>query len=204
MQDTNLEITATELKLMQDTTFFEKKWSILQKIESLLSGLQDGLAEKKNYYGAFLPEKVLQTPGKISRGENYLGYPYLVLDFPRIFEKEHVFAYRSMFWWGNNFGFSLHIGGRYFEDAFEKFLVNYASLQLPGIYLCVNEDPWEYHYKKDNYELLSDFADRSMIEHKILPLQFIKLSLRTDIADWAIVKKDGLRAFDLFTSALYL
>lgn len=203
MQDTNLLITTSELQLMQDTSFFDMKRRIMQKTETLLTDLQAGLEDKKNYYNVLLPEKVLNIPAKISRGENYLGFPYLVLDFPRVFEKEHVFAFRTMFWWGNHFSFTLHVGGKYFEEVKDNFLLNYSSLKLPGVYLCINDDPWEYHYQNDNYKLLSDIEDAAFIENTISSQQFIKLSQRTELSSWTQLKKDGLSAFELFTHALY-
>ena len=50
-----------------------------------------------------LPVEFFDVSPKISRGEQYLGLPYVMLDYPRIFSKENVFAIRTFFWWGNYF-----------------------------------------------------------------------------------------------------
>ncbi|HQW24051.1 MAG TPA: hypothetical protein PLI47_12175, partial [Bacteroidia bacterium] len=34
------------------------------------------------------------SSGKIFRGENYRGFPYVLLDCPRLFNRESVFAFR--------------------------------------------------------------------------------------------------------------
>jgi len=50
---------------------------------------------------------------KISRGENYLGLPYLVLDYPRLFRPDAVLAIRTFFWWGHFFSSTLQLSGGY-------------------------------------------------------------------------------------------
>ena len=44
-----------------------------------------------------IPETELKN-GRVFKGEYYRDLPFVTLDFPRIFEKENVFAYRTMFW----------------------------------------------------------------------------------------------------------
>ena len=66
--------------------------------------------------GFNLPEEVLIQSPKISRGENYNGLPYVMLDYPRCFGKEDVFAMRTMFWWGNFFSITWHLKGKYSKE----------------------------------------------------------------------------------------
>ena len=58
-----------------------------------------------------LPEAVIQSSPKITRGENYQLLPYVILDYPRCFQKEQVFAIRTMFWWGKGISITLHVSG---------------------------------------------------------------------------------------------
>ena len=52
---------------------------------------------------------------KISKGENYRGLPYVMLDYPRLFGREEVLAIRTFFWWGHGFSVTLHLKGGYRE-----------------------------------------------------------------------------------------
>src|SRR6187402_1143085 len=63
--------------------------------------------------GSPFPEEIFRTDPKISRGENYKGLPYVILDYPRLFGREDVFAVRTMFWWGHSFHVTLHLKGKY-------------------------------------------------------------------------------------------
>ena len=57
------------------------------------------------------PSNAFLKAGKISKGDSYLDLPYFVLDYPRLFSKEDVFAYRVMVRWGHEISFTFHLGG---------------------------------------------------------------------------------------------
>lgn len=201
MQDTNLSLTSEELQLMQDRTLFDIKQRITGKIAAGLGKLQDALVHDSDAIISLTGENVFKLHGKISRGENYLGYPYLVLDCPRIFEKENVFAFRSMFWWGNHFSYTLHIAGKYFYQVKESFVKNYPSFLTKGIYVCVNDNPWVYHFEKENYLLLENI-DQPLLQ-KIINQDFLKLSIKTELSHWDSISQDGADAFRMFCTILY-
>lgn len=157
--------------MMEDTDFLISKVNIISEIEDLLAKTKNRLKEviaKENE--SFLSESNF-LKGKISKGENYRSLPFVILDFPGVFESNNIFAYRTMFWWGNNFSCTLHLQGEYLELHRTKLLSNFDMLLNQNIYICVADTPWEYHYGKDNYIQLS-------IHHKelIAKTSFIKLS----------------------------
>ena len=88
-----------------------------------------------------------EKSGKISKGENYLGLPYAILDYPAIFKKENVFAIRTMFWWGNFFSITLHISGRkrMREINISKLVEN---LREKNFLFCINKKEWEHNFDK--------------------------------------------------------
>lgn len=203
MQDTNFEITSDELKAMQDTSFYKIKWQVTDKISTLFTGLQSEIEANINNINNLMPQHVFSRPGKISKGENYLGFPYLVMDFPRIFEKDNVFAFRTMFWWGHHFSYTLHVGGTYYENTKMNFINRFDLLRHPDIYICVHTDPWAYHYLETNFKPATSFNPHTFIDSRPSSQNFIKLSFRTDFHAWGSVKKDGLSAFQLFCNVLY-
>src|SRR5205085_6167099 len=135
------------------------KHNATQKILELFGDLERTLKAEDLLHELHF-DNLEKTTGKIFRGENYRKLPYVVLDYPKLFSADNVLAFRTMFWWGNEFSFTLHLQGRAldkFRAAIEK---NIHTLQHKQFYFCVNDSPWQYSFTADNYlpldELLSD------------------------------------------------
>jgi hypothetical protein len=157
-----------ELSLLQDAEVLLLKRQALEKVEATLSSLIPFYQQEAAGLFTRYPELATQPP-KLSRGENYRGLPYRVLDFPRYAAGEDLFLFRSMFWWGHFFSFTLHVQGRYWE----KMKGALAQAGFPaGVFVCIDDTPWEYHYGPDNY-LPLDEAERDTV----LAKPFLKLSL---------------------------
>ena len=125
---------------------------------------------------------------KISRGENYRGLPYLVLDYPAVFSAEDTFAFRTMFWWGNFFSCTLHLQGKPLDLYRDLVIDNIGHLVNYDIFLCINQSPWEYHYEVDNYKLLS-VDDLDFIKES----QFLKLNKKFDLGSWKSLPSEANR-----------
>lgn len=140
---------------------------------------QDILSE--NIYR--LPPEVLVPPPKISKGENYQGLPYLILDHPRYFEKQNIFAVRTMFWWGNFFSVTLHVSGIYKKMLAKKFNQSGSLLFESGFYYCVNNEEWEHHFESTNYMLLKE-SGREVMGKQIEKSSFFKLAQKFPLQQW--------------------
>jgi hypothetical protein len=189
-----MNFTTTELHTIQNTKFFSIKASVTKKIEHLFADVRDAIKSEIKSNNIIFPPEVDSDNGKIFRGENYLGLPYLVLDYPKHFSKDSVFAFRTMFWWGNFFSFTLHLQGRALEEwRRNKALLAYpnpppkgglsdlilspceADMRGSDVYICVNNSPWQYHYKKDNYLPINKLS-KLEINKSLMEDKFIKLS----------------------------
>ncbi|RYG23967.1 MAG: hypothetical protein EOO01_43830, partial [Chitinophagaceae bacterium] len=110
MNFTKLQLSAEELAMVGDSHWLLTKNSIMQKAYLLFgeaaASLQSALAGESGQGAEFF----LPSP-KIAKGENYKGLPYVMLDYPRHFGKEDIFAFRTMFWWGNFLSFTWHLKG---------------------------------------------------------------------------------------------
>lgn len=130
---------------------------------------------------AFIRE--LSPSPKISKGENYLGLPYVILDYPRVSNREGLFFIRSMFWWGNFYSSTLQVSGS-FKEKYRKLLINsYESLHNKNYYVGINADPWIHHFEEDNYKrinLLSPEAFAFILEER----EQIKIAAFWPLTEW--------------------
>ncbi|MEO5984038.1 MAG: hypothetical protein ABIP80_00955 [Ferruginibacter sp.] len=125
--------------------------------------------------GEYIPTE----PPKIYKGENYLGLPYVTLDYPRWFNKADVFALRTMFWWGNFFSVTLHLTGKYKQSFESNIISNYKKAPL-GYFVCIHPNQWHHHFKKDNYVLLTEMSEEQ-INKVIREKNFLKIAVKFDI-----------------------
>lgn len=171
----SIRLQEQELRYLQDTDFLTAKLRIQKSMRTLLEKTQQNIRLQQDVLK--LPQGVWEVAPKISRGENYEGLPYLVLDYPRIFKQENIFAYRTMLWWGHGFSCTLHLGGAYWHELQPKILGKLHSLDTKEWWVCINDTPWEYHYRPDNYRLLENYLQEDS-PRELSKKSFFKISRR--------------------------
>jgi hypothetical protein len=183
MSQTKISLSPEELRLAANASVILTKNAIMEKTKQLLNRIQD----KQESYLTSLPEfefPVIQHSNpKISKGENYLGLPYLVLDYPRIFEKNATAAIRTMFWWGNFFSVTLHLSGKYKMGTENELLNAYEILRKRGYYCCVNDTEWAHHFEPDNYQPLKKLGYNDF-EKIVQEKPFAKIAYKFPLEDW--------------------
>ncbi|TDW99319.1 hypothetical protein EDB95_0328 [Dinghuibacter silviterrae] len=109
---------------------------------------------------------------KLSRGENYRGLPYLILDYPAVFDRVDVFAVRTLFWWGHYFSLTLHLKGHYKDRYLPKVLLGLASAGGTGWQVAVSEDEWVHAVEPGAYAAWNgDVTERSFFKMAwVIPL----------------------------------
>src|SRR5215467_3803243 len=113
--DSKIQLSTFEMDLLNNSEWILTKNLVIKKAQRLLEEVQETNLRHVKEGSINFPKEVIGISPKISKGENYSGLPWLMLDFPRFFEKEKVFAIRTMFWWGNFFSTTLHLSGQYKE-----------------------------------------------------------------------------------------
>ncbi|MDR6570190.1 hypothetical protein SAMN05660461_6351 [Chitinophaga ginsengisegetis] len=190
----SFELTPEEAAVVESTHFILLKNSAIEKIMVLMGKLQEALAAyDRNSNFPFKPEWLLQG-GKISKGEQYKGLPWVMLDYPRYFSKTEVFAFRTMFWWGHYFSATLHLAGnvkRYYSAVLES---SYTKLAEAGFQVYVQEDPWEHDFENGNYCFINTL---SLDEWKTLISRndFIKVAKPFVIGHWGKIITDVVEAY---------
>lgn len=179
----NLEFTHNEFCTINDADFLRNKNSALVKVEHALGQLYDEML-------FFEVNSKLPNTGKISRGENYLGLPYRVLDYPRLFDKNNICAVRTMFYWANFFSCTLIAGGQYLIKDIDTINQIAEQLCLP-LYFCIHTNAWHHHFNSDNYILWSETT--SAFFNKQIQNGFIKIAVKAPLSNFEIVAADAVK-----------
>jgi hypothetical protein len=180
MEATKLLLSAEELNLVCDTHWLLTKNNIIEKAKGLFGGLAALVQEEIESKRERLPESIHLFSPKVFKGEYYQGLPYVMLDYPRIFSKENVFAMRTMFWWGNFFSITLQLKGYYQDMYAQKLLSKKELLASKGFYVAISGDEWRHDFEKDNYELIS--ADDNL--DKAVEGEFLKIAVKIPLLYW--------------------
>ncbi|MEO5564575.1 MAG: hypothetical protein ABIR18_14105 [Chitinophagaceae bacterium] len=196
MDATKIRLSTEEAALVMRSDWILTKNRILQKVKQLLEMIQDEEQEYLATY-SFLPEEVSIIGPKISKGENYKGLPYLVLDLPRYFNKDHIFAIRTLFWWGHFFSTTLQLSGNYKTLLENKIIAAFKQLSKDDYFICINEDPWEHHFEAGNFVPLNALSLKQF-EKIIRTHPFLKLSKKIPLTQWNNVRENVTQVFRQF------
>lgn len=178
-----ITLSAEELQLAANTEWILTKRTIIDTAVLLFSRLADQYKVHIQAQSLRLPEAVVQSSPKIAKGENYRLLPYVILDYPRCFEKEQVFAIRTMFWWGKAVSITLHVSGNYARSLRRALQVESVLGDLQNYYLCVNNTEWEHHFEPDNYQQIG-MLRREQVQHIAVNSPFIKLAVPFTLQQW--------------------
>jgi hypothetical protein len=181
MNEAKVQLSPEELALVGNADWILTKNAIIGKVTGLFGWVAS--ASEPFIRSAELPEVIKNAPPKISKGENYQGLPYVVLDYPRLFQKHEIFAIRTLFWWAHYFSVTLHVKGQ-FRDLFEDRIRRHAAMLAEnGFYLSVSGDEWVHELGGEHYlpmrEGGKDLMDEAFRRHP-----FIKISAKTEFAHW--------------------
>ncbi len=183
-----------ELEVLQDKSFLLTKKEVSKKVIEHLAETEETLKTSLKTFEFPFPKGTRLKSGKISKGENYRDLPYFILDFPRLFSKDSVFAYRTMIWWGNEISCTLHLQG----ESWRKFRTHCEHPDSDDIFVCTGESPWEYHFEKDNYQISSKIeGDQWKV---IFERSFFKISKKRPIHELASLKDFSLETLIEFLS----
>lgn len=196
MQQTKIQLLPGEMELVSSPDIILTKNAILQKIKSFFESLQLKQFDILKDYSSQLPQEILNVPPKISRGENYKGLPWLVLDNPRFFQHNNIYAVRTMFWWGNFFSITLHVSGNNKTEVLKKLLKNISLLEEKEFYIYDGAKEWEHDLEPESYKKLSSLNDAELATISSANT-FLKLAIKFPIESLAAIEEKLLRNYEL-------
>ncbi len=179
--ETKIHLSKHEMELVQNREWILTKHAIINKVYQLFGELLATYKEISRQQTQSIIDFYKHLGGKISKGENYQGLPYVILDYPASFSKENIFAIRTFFWWGNFFSISLHLSGKKIlaEKDFSKI---FLFLNENKFYVCINKDEWQHDFEPGNYISVSDLSENSFKE--ISKKDFFKISKKHELNKW--------------------
>jgi hypothetical protein len=179
MEVSKIRLSPSEKEMVSSAAMILTKNSIIKKAIGVLEIVQD---EITRYAGPFDWE-IFRISPKISKGENYEGLPYAILDYPRLSKNNDLFFCRTMFWWGNFFSSTLHVSGDYKKLVVRNSDQVFRSLANRHFYIGIGTDPWVHHFGKENYQALSEMR---LDEFKSLidTAAHIKIAAKFPLDEW--------------------
>ena len=187
MNEAKVQLSKDELWLVQNADWLLTKNKIIQKVIDLFGELSNDI--HAIIKSSSIDPALLTASPKISKGENYKGLPYVMLDYPRSFGRDDVFAIRNMFWWGNFFSVTLHIKGTHKNSLLLPLKKNIHLLKQNNFYISTSNDEWNHDFEKENYVLL-DATDDVSLENYLTAQPFCKFATRIPLNNWDNVKAD--------------
>ena len=176
-----IHLSKFETELVTNAEWILTKQAIIKKMYTFFGGMLDVYKTMSSSENEVFGKFGLLKNGKISKGENYLGLPYVILDYPAFFQKDSILAIRSMFWWGNFFSITLHIAGEKMLSGFD--LQNLRSrLVGDGYVICINDDQWQHTHAIENYISLKGISEKDF--DLIIKKGFIKISKKIELSRW--------------------
>jgi len=197
MSETKIQFSDAELSLMCNAELILTKNKIIEKVKALLEGLQLQMMSFVYQKEELRFHPLFSIPPKISKGENYGGLPYLILDYPRNFQQAHTFSVRTFFWWGRFFSSTLQFEGDQYVALRENVQKAFVPLQHQFYFINVNKDPWQHHFEEDNYKAINDLTEEEF-SAIILGQPHIKIAAKWPLTEPHLAANDLFKSWQFF------
>ena len=174
----NVSLSAFEKQLVTDASWILTKNNIIQKLFVLFGELSE----------TWQSNTVLQQlPSAIN----------VMLDYPRCFSKEDVFAIRTFFWWGNFFSITLHLKGKYKEQFEQVIAAAISNGELSNAWINYTDEEWIHHFEHTNMNPVQ-LTDAAALRNK----KVLKLAYKLDLNDWDSAEDFLKKVFDQYMQIL--
>lgn len=185
MSTAKVTLSAKEQELVINADLILTKNAVIQKLYAFFGELSVVYQEELQQNSILSNEPACAVAPKISKGENYEGFPWVMLDYPRYFNGQDVFAIRTFFWWGNQMSITLQLSGK-FQQFYSNAVQHYFQLRNGNPhpqhewFICTNlQDAWQHHFRADNYTRAALFTPAAIPQ-----LPFIKLAKKIPLSEW--------------------
>ena len=196
-----MNFSEKELNYLLNSDFLLAKQQIIQKLVTLFAETEEQLKEPVTSHQDIYPDNALALAGKIGKGDNYQGLPYIVLDYPRYFSDSSIFLFRTMYWWSDRFSFTLFLKGNDLFHYRESLINNLEPLISTQPWIGVNASPWEYHYSPDNFRKATELSTHELM-HLLRNHPFVKVSYTMETRNYPELPLRAVYHFQQLVSLL--
>jgi len=180
VKSSKLALSAAEWQMAASSEVILTKNKIIDNVFRMYGMLADDFKESSKLMHTQV-SSVFDMHPKISKGENYEGMPWVMLDYPRHFSKvEGHFAIRCFFWWGHFFSISLQLSGHYlsqYNHVFEK-------LHQQHWYVGFTDDPWNQHLPNADWKQWQNDVPPNSMESGA----YAKAAKKIPVTEWPQVQ----------------
>ncbi len=177
-------LSPKELELVNDSTWILTKNAVIGKVYTLFGDLSEVYRSELEKHPVITAQEIDLRSPKISKGEQYKGLPWVMLDHPRHFTTTDTFAIRSFFWWGKFCSITLQLSGIFsdkYGSAIQQYFDKYPSSRKDW-YIGIGNDAWQHHFEENNYQPLEKWTG-----HSFSQLPFIKLAKKISLQSWDLL-----------------
>ena len=194
---TKVMLSASQLAMANDKHIILTKQAIIQKAAALFT---EQIPFISNCFREVLmtDDTLILAAPKISKGENYNGFPYVIMDYPAYFSKENIFALRTMFWWGSFISITLHLKGSY-KKMYAAKILNKLTADS-DFYISVGADEWQHHFEEDNFKKNSSITHDLKIQ--IENSSFFKIALKYELHHWNMMQSELPEGYKIFLNLI--
>jgi len=168
-------LTKKEFHFLENEMYPKTKQRVIQKLCKHFADIGDSLKENVKIENKILKSGIQNSSFKITKGENYKGLPYVVLDYPQIKSKEFTVLFRTMFWWGKYISLNLILKTSLFNT--EKLAGEILKTEFRKLKMYSGEDIWENDLSDKGFILVKKLTEKQ-IQKIISEQKFIKVSLK--------------------------
>jgi hypothetical protein len=147
VEETKLEFSEPGFRLLTAREPWDERRALVEQLSVWLGHALVDLKQRHNAaFTSLVPDAALN--GKITRGDNHQGFPYLLLDYPNHFSKDDILAARNMIWFGNGFHCTLHVRG---NDLVSRVLNNLEKQTHENFFICTNVHEWIHDVNENDW-----------------------------------------------------
>ena len=179
MQAPNVQFSPHEMNLLTDGAWILTKNGIIAKVSQGMGRLAARMQESVRLQTPCLPASLVLSNAKISKGENYGGLPYVMLDYPKVFGRTDILAIRTFFWWGRFCSICLHVKGIYQPHLLHTFSSLQTTLAEHAFLISATGDEWNHDLTGNGYQPLHGMSVAALQN-----ASFLKIAARVDLAQW--------------------
>lgn len=154
-----------ELNFIADRQWMDQRRLLQHKLKNRLGNCGNALREdwEKSPLPPLLAGMTF-VQARVSQGDNYRGYPWMVLDYPARYSKEVIIAQRFFVLWGHALYFSWHLRGPLAVEIRKNFEKRWDYFGRLNYYLFRGTDEWEQRLDSEQFARVRGLEIEQVLE----------------------------------------